>query len=145
MRRALGAMAAVAALAAPVALAGVTASDAWIRGTVAAQKSTGAFMTLASSEDARLVAVAAPIAKRTEIHSSSMVNGVASMQAVEAIELPRGRRVELKPGGYHVMLLGLARPLREGESVPLTLTVEGRDGKRRSVEVKAVVRPLAAR
>lgn len=128
-----------------LAHAGVTAAEAWIRGTVPAQKSTGAFMTLTSSEQARLVAVSTPIAKRAEIHLSSTASGVMQMQAVDAIDLPAGQRVELKPGGYHVMLLGLTAPLKDGDVVPLTLTVEGPDRKRSNVEVKARVRPLAAR
>ena len=128
-----------------LAHAGVTAADAWIRGTVPAQKSTGAFMTLTSTGQAKLVGVSTPVAKRAEIHSSSNASGVMQMQAVEAVELPAGQRVELKPGGYHVMLLGLSAPLKEGDVVPLTLTVEGPDRKRSSVEVKARVRPLAAR
>jgi copper(I)-binding protein len=128
-----------------LAHAGVTASEAWVRGTVPAQKSTGAFMTLTSTGPAKLVAVSTPAAKRAEIHLSSSASGVMQMKAVDAIDLPAGQRVELKPGGYHVMLLGLTAPLKEGDLVPLTLTVEGADRKRSSVEVKARVRPLAAR
>ena len=62
--------------------------------------------------------------------------------AVESLSLPAGQRVELKPGGYHVMLEGLARPLAAGDKVPLTFTIEDRSGKRTTLEVKAEVRPL---
>ena len=134
----------LAALAAP-AWAEVTARDAWVRGTVPAQKSTGAFMTLTSREGAKLVGVASPVAKRAEIHESAMQSGVMHMRAVPAVELPAGKAVALQPGGFHVMLLGLAKGLAEGESVPLTLTIEAPDGKRSTVEVQARVRPLAAR
>lgn len=127
------------------ALAEVTARDAWVRGTVPAQKSTGAFMTLVSSEDAKVVAVASPIAKRAEIHESAVHSGVMHMHAVEALELPAGKPVVLRPGSYHVMLLGLKGQVREGEPVPLTLTIEARDRKRTTLEVKATVRPLASR
>lgn len=120
----------------------VTVKDAWVRGTVPAQKSTGAFMTLTSSEDAKVVAAASPIAKIVEIHSSGMSGGVMRMHAVEAIELPARREVRLQPGGLHVMLMGLAAPARPGETVPITLTIVDKRGARTQLEVKAEVRPL---
>ena len=141
--RLLAAGALVAAAAA--CQAQVTASDAWVRATVPAQKSTGAFMTLTSSAASRLVAVETPIARRAEIHASAMHDGVMHMHALNAVELPAGKTVELKPGSYHVMLLELTQPLKEGQSVPLTLTLEGPDRKRTTLEVKAQVRPLGAR
>jgi hypothetical protein len=123
-------------------LAEVTVKEAWVRGTVPAQKSTGAFLTLVSSEDAKLVSAASPIARTVEIHLSSMHNHVMHMEAVDAVALPAGKTVELKPGGHHVMLMGLAKPVKEGEKVPLTLTIEDAKGNRTRVEVKADVRPL---
>ena len=140
-----GAALAFAALASLGANGEVTARDAWVRGTVPAQKSTGAFMTLLSSEDAKLVGVATPAARRTEMHTTTMQSGVMQMQAMEAIELPAGKPVQLRPGGHHLMLLGLTGALKEGDAVPLVLTIEGRQRKRTQVEVKAVVRPLGAR
>ena len=116
--------------------------DAWVRGTVAAQKSTGAFLTLTSSEEAKLVAASSPIARTTEIHSSEMHNHVMHMHAVDAVLLPAGKAVELRPGGHHIMLMGLTGPVKDGAKVPLTLTIEDRQGKRSRVEVSAAVRPL---
>ena len=124
------------------ASAAVTATDAWVRGTVPAQKTTGAFVTLQSSEDAKLVGVSTPLAKSAEIHTSNEAQGVVHMHAVEAVKLPAGQRVELKPGGFHVMLVDVSRPLGEGDQVPLTLTIEDAKGKRSQIEVKAPVRPL---
>jgi copper(I)-binding protein len=123
-------------------LATVTATDAWVRGTVPAQKTTGAFLTLESTEDAKLISVTTPAAKSVEIHESQQMQGMMHMHAVEAVPLPAGKRVELKPGGFHVMLVDLAKPLGEGDSVPLTLTIEDKQGKRSKVEVSAPVRPL---
>ncbi|HEX7558323.1 MAG TPA: copper chaperone PCu(A)C [Usitatibacter sp.] len=120
----------------------MTATDAWVRGMVPAQRTTGAFVTLQSTEDARLVGVASPLAKSAEIHQSDMANGTMRMKAVDFVALPAGKRVELKPGGYHVMLLGVVKPLGEGDSVPLTLTLEDPSGKRSTLELKAAVRPL---
>jgi copper(I)-binding protein len=125
-----------------LANAAVTAKDAWVRGTVPAQKTTGAFVTLESSEEAKVVGVKSPAAKTAEIHSSDMKDGVMHMHAVESLSLPAGKRVELQPGGYHVMLIGLAKALGEGDTVPLTFTIEDPKGKRTTLEVKASVRPL---
>ena len=124
------------------AAAAVTATDAWVRGTVPAQKVTGAFLTLESSEDARVVGVSTPAAKTAEIHESGMDHGTMRMKAVDFVALPAGKRIELKPGGYHVMLVDLTRPLAAGDLVPLTFTVEDSRGKRSTFEVKAEVRPL---
>ncbi len=123
----------------------VTAKDAWVRGTVPAQKITGAFMTLTSTEDARIVAARSPVAKKAEIHASMMMGGVNHMHAVDAIALPAGKPVELKPGGSHVMLMELTTQVLPGESVPIFFTIEGKDGKRTQVEVKAQVRALGSR
>jgi hypothetical protein len=60
------------------------------------------------------------------------------------LELPAGKAVELKPGGYHVMLMDLKQQLKAGDTVPLTLVVEGKDGKKESIELKAPVKDLAA-
>ena len=130
------------ALASLASHAAVTATGAWVRGTVPAQKTTGAFVTLQSSEAAKLVAVSTPAASSAEIHASEDRHGVAHMHAVDAIELPAGQRVELKPGSFHIMLVGLTRALAAGESVPLTFTIEDRHGRRTRMEVRAEVRPL---
>jgi copper(I)-binding protein len=130
------------AMAAGLAQASVTATDAWVRGTVAAQNTTGAFVTLQSSEESRLVAVTTPAARSAEIHASEQKQGVMHMHALDAIALPAGQRVELKPGSFHIMLVGLTRALSPGDTVPLTFTFEDRQGKRTRIEVRAEVRPL---
>jgi len=130
------------AMAAGLAQASVTATDAWVRGTVPAQKTTGVFVTLQSSEESKLVAVTTPAARSAEIHVSEQKHGVMHMHALDAIALPAGQRVELKPGGFHIMLVGLTRALGAGDTVPLTFTFEDRKGKRTRIEVRAEVRPL---
>jgi copper(I)-binding protein len=112
---------------------------------VPAQTATGAFVVLTSSVDAKLVGVASPLAKMAEIHETMMTGGANHMHEVESIKLPAGKAVELKPGGYHVMLMGLAKPVKPGDTVPLVFTVEETGGKRVRLEVKAPVRPLAGR
>jgi hypothetical protein len=132
------------ALVATQAAAEVTVTEAWVRGTVASQKATGVFMKLRSTEDAKLVAAASPAATVVEVHEMAMKDNVMTMRAVDELALPAGRTVELKPGGYHVMLIDLLKPLAAGEKVPVTLTVVGKDGKKSSVEVKAEVRAVGA-
>jgi len=122
----------------------VQVSEPWIRATVPAQKTSGAYMQINAAKEARLVSVSTPVAGLSEMHEMAMSGNVMKMGAVKAIDLPAGKAVELKPGGYHVMLLNLKRQLKEGETVPLTLVVEGPDKKRQSVEVKAIVRPIQA-
>lgn len=139
MRRAL--FAALAALALPAAAA-VTATDAWVRGTVPAQTATGAFVTFTSTEDARVISVTTPAARVAQIHESRVESGRATMREVDVLKLPAGRSVEMHPGGYHVMLEQLTRPLAEGDRVPLTFTIEDKGGKRSRLEVSAAVRPL---
>ena len=133
---------AAAALFSAPAFSAVTATDAWVRGTVPAQKTTGAFLTLHSTDHARIVAIRSPAARSVEIHSSEMENGVMRMQAMDDFLLLPGKSVELKPGGYHVMLMGLTRPLAAGDEVPLTFVIEDPQGKRTVLEVRAEVRAL---
>ncbi|MBQ0946468.1 copper chaperone PCu(A)C [Ideonella sp. 4Y16] len=134
-----------ASLSMSAALAQTAVSDAWVRGTVPAQKATGAFMQLKSAQGGRLLSVASPLAGVVEIHEMKMDGNVMKMAALpKGLELPAGQTVELKPGGYHVMLMDLKQPLKDGDSVPLSLVVEGKDGKRETIELKAPVRPLGA-
>jgi copper(I)-binding protein len=137
-------LAALAGAAALPAAAQVVVTDPWVRGTVAGQKATGAFMQLKSATDAGLVGAASPVAGIVEVHEMKMEGGMMKMNAVDRLPLPAGKTVELKPGGYHVMLMDLKQPLKEGETVPVTLTFEDKAGKKQTVEVKAPVRPLAA-
>ena len=135
---------ALAVLVAIPAAAQVAVADPWVRGTVAGQMATGAFMRLTSRTDLSLVAAASPVAKIVEIHEMKHEGGMMKMSAVDRLALPANKTVELGPGGYHVMLMGLAQPLKEGETVPLTLTFEDKAGKKQTVEVKAPVRALTA-
>ncbi len=122
--------------------ANVEVKDAWIRATVAQQKATGAFMQLTAKADSRVVQATSPMAGVVEIHEMAMENDVMRMRAVPALPLPAGKTVELKPGGYHVMLMDLKGPVKEGDVVPVSLVVEGKDGLRQTVEIKAMARAL---
>lgn len=122
----------------------VTVSDAWVRGTVKGQSATGAFMQLKSATDVVLKSAASPVAGTVEIHEMKMDGTVMRMKAIPQLEVPAGKSVELSPGGYHVMLMGLKKPLAKGDKVPLKLHFEGRDKKAQDVELQVEVRDLAA-
>jgi copper(I)-binding protein len=124
------------------ALAQVTVSDPWIRATVPAQKTSGAFMQLSSKKDARLVAVRTPVAGSAEMHQMEMQGQSMKMRAVDAIALPAGQQVNLASGGYHIMLFELKRQLKEGETVPVTLVLEDARHQRSEVNVAVPVKPL---
>jgi copper(I)-binding protein len=138
---------AAAALAAVVTLAqGQTlATDPWVRGTVPHQRASGFFVTLKSAQGGTLVAVSTPVAGVVEIHEMSMDGSVMRMRALPGgLPLPAGQAVTLAPGGYHVMLMDLKQPLNAGDTVPVTLTIEGADGQRETLQLQAPVRALGA-
>lgn len=134
----------IAASAGALAQSSVEIKDPWVRATVAQQKATGAFMQLTAKADSKLVEIKSPVAGVAEIHEMAMDNNVMKMRQVPGLALPAGQPVELKPGGYHVMLQDLKAQVKEGDVVPVTLVFEGKDGKRETVEVKAPVKPIAA-
>lgn len=120
----------------------VKVEDAWVRGTVATQKATGAFMRLTPSANARLVAAESPVAGVVEIHEMAMEKDVMKMRQIPGLDLAAGRTMELKPGGYHVMLMDLKQPLKGGENVPITLVFEDAAKQRFTQEVSAPVTAL---
>jgi periplasmic copper chaperone A len=135
---------AIAASALPVC-AEVIVTDAWVRGTVAQQTATGAYMQLKADRDASVVEVRSPVAGMAQVHEMSMAQGRMTMGPVDSLALPAGKVVELKPGGYHIMLMQLKRPLKEGESIPIALVIENADHTKTTVDAKATVRSLTAR
>lgn len=146
MQHPLHAWALALVLAAPFssAMAQLTVQDPWVRATVASQKATGAFMRLQSPQDTKLVAAQSPVAGVVEVHEMALEAGVMKMRAVPSLALPAGRTVALQPGGYHVMLMDLKTPIQEGDTVPLTLVLEGQDGQRQRIEVRAQARGMGA-
>ena len=125
----------------PAVHAQVSITDPWVRATVPEQKTTGAFMKITSPVDAKLVGVRTTLAGRAEIHEMAMIGDTMKMRQIPNLPLPAGATVELKPGGFHVMLFELTAQAKEGDTVPLTLMIEA-GGKQETVEVNAEVRPL---
>jgi len=130
---ALGSAAALAQTAA------VKVDGAWARATVQGQKGTGAFMSLTASEATRLVGVSSPVAGVAEVHEMKMEGDVMKMRALPSLELPAGKKVEFKPGGYHVMLMDLKAPLAKDSTVPLTLLFKDAKGVESKLELKLPV------
>ena len=126
------------------AFAQITVNDPWVRATVPQQKATGAFMRLAAKQDARLVEARSPVASVVEIHEMTMESNIMRMRAISSLELPAGKTVELKLGGYHMMFLDLKQQIKEGDVVPVTLVIEGKDKKREAIELKVPVRSLSS-
>jgi copper(I)-binding protein len=106
------------------AQAQVTVEGAWARPTVAGQQAGGGYLSITSAKADRLLGGSTPVAQRFELHTMSMKGDVMEMRQVDAIELPAGKKVELKPGGLHVMFMGLKEPLKAGSKLPVTLKLE---------------------
>lgn len=116
-------------LALPRLAGAVDVDDAWARATLPTQKASGAYMTVTSTTPARIVGVSSPVAGIAQVHWMAMQGTTMKMRAVEALELPAGKTISLEPGGYHVMLMDLKRPLTKGDRFPLTLRIEDADKK----------------
>jgi len=104
----------------------LSVTDAWARSTVTGQKAGAGYLKIVNRGGApdRLVAARTPAAQMVELHTMSMDGDVMRMRQVDGVELPAGKSVEFRPGGLHLMLMGLKAPLAVGETVPLTLKFE---------------------
>ena len=117
-------------------------SEAYIRGLPPGQSVTAAFMTIHNDydHDCRLLGADTPVASRVELHQHSHQGGVMSMRRVPGLSIPAGSQVNLKPGGYHLMLFGLKVPLVDGEVYPLSLLFEACPEVQLNVPVRDVLR-----
>ncbi len=122
------------------AQAQTVATDAWVRATVPGQKATGLFLQLTSPTPARLVGGQTPAAASLEVHEMRMADGVMRMRALPALDLPAGQPVALKPGNVHIMLMGLPAPVKVGDTLPVTLTIEHPGGKTEALQLQVPVR-----
>lgn len=134
---------AVLTLSATTAFAQVEVKDAWARATVPGQKATGAFMKLTAKDGSKLVGASSPAAGVTEVHEMKMDGDVMKMRAIPGLDLPAGKTVELKPGGYHVMLMDLKAPLAKDGTVDVTLTFKDAKGVESKQNLKLPVNSAA--
>jgi periplasmic copper chaperone A len=148
MKRALAAIALCLAIAppciaqtAPGATPGATIEIVrpFARATAATARTGVAYLTIVNNgaSDDRLVAASSPVAEKAEPHSTVDDKGVMRMRAISAVEVKAGTRTELKPGGVHLMLIGLKRPLKQGQTFALTLTFEKAGAIETTVTVEA--------
>lgn len=118
----------------------VQVQGAWARATVPGQKASGAFMQLTAKDKAQLVSVSSPLAGEAAVHEMKMNGDVMQMRAVEGgLDLPAGQAVELKPGGFHIMLMDLKAPLKKDTLLPLTLVFRDSKGTEFKTELKVPV------
>ena len=99
-------------------------SNAWARATPGKAETGAAYVTIQSPAADRLLSASSPVAKKAEVHTMEMAGMVMKMRPIAALDIPAGSPVALKPGGEHIMLIGLQHPLVEGQSFPLTLNFE---------------------
>lgn len=129
-----------------VLLAGLTTSamadsvkveNAWVRATAPGQKVAGGFLDLTADADMKLVGGDSPASSTLELHMMKMDGGVMIMRQIKEINLPQGKTVSLKPGGLHIMFIDLKQQIKEGDKVPVTLTVRNAAGKEQPLQVEA--------
>lgn len=104
----------------------VTATDAWARPSILADRPGAAYATLRNTgeTDDRLIAAVSPVAETIELHTHQMTDGVMTMMRVESIPVPAGGETLMGPGGLHFMLFGLQEKLAAGQTFPITLQFE---------------------
>ncbi|MFQ5618570.1 MAG: copper chaperone PCu(A)C [Rhodospirillales bacterium] len=130
------------AMARDVHLGSLTVSHPWARASAGKAKAGAAYVTITNDgrQVDRLVKVASPIAGKARLHTHMMEGHMMKMRPVEAIGIGPGKPAVLKPGGLHIMLMGLKSPLKQGETFPMTLTFE----KAGAVEVRVMVKKVGA-
>jgi copper(I)-binding protein len=121
----------------------IAVDEAWVRAPAPGQSVAGAYMNLTSRSGASLVAAQSADARKVELHTMSVRDGVMRMRPLERLDLPAGKTVSLKPGGHHLMLIGVKRSLAVGQRVALALTVENARGEKSVVRIDAEVRAAA--
>ena len=115
---------------------------AWVRATVPQQKAAGVFFDIQATENLQLVEAQTSVAASAELHEMKLENDVMRMRPIEQLALPAGRKVNLKPGGYHLMLMGLKNQIKVGDVIPLRLVFQDKDKKQQFVDIKVTAKPI---
>ena len=116
----------------------VSVQDPYVRLAPPNAAATGAFMVIRNTgdKDVKVVKADNPVSKATELHTHLNEGGVMKMRPVPAIEIRAKGEAVLRPGGLHVMMIDLKAPMKEGDSVPITLTFD--DGSSKQVDARVV-------
>lgn len=126
-------------MAASTAQAQVTVTEQWVRATVPNQQATGAFMRLTSRKDTKLISASSDSAGVVEVHEMTMDKDIMRMRPVDGLRLPAGQSIELKAGGYHLMMMDLKKQIKMGFEVQIALVFQNADGERETIYVHAPV------
>ena len=126
------------------AIAAPVVSQSWIKTTIPGSAVSAAYMQIKSAAPFKLIKAESSAAGIVEIHDMKMNAGVMEMKALDAINVPANKAVALKPGGMHVMLMNVKKPINKGDKIPMTLTFEGANKKTVLVTLELVARESAA-
>jgi copper(I)-binding protein len=119
---------------------GILVQNAWVRPTIGEQDATSAYLTITSPKDLTLIGVSSPIAKIAELHEMKMEGDIMRMRMAERIEIKSSEALELKPGGFHAMLMALTTPIVAGQEIELSLHFEQLDGSKIEMPLKVFAR-----
>jgi periplasmic copper chaperone A len=111
--------------------------DVWAKTTVPGGSVSAAYMHIKSAKPLKLIKAESPLTNTVELHDMKMKDGVMEMKAVDAVVIPANKLIDLKPGGFHIMLIKVNKPIKKGDEVPLTLTFENEAKQTFTVDVKA--------
>lgn len=115
----------------------------WARASNDGQDVSAAYMTIVSNEDTSLIAIDSDVADVIEIHSMSMENGVMKMRMLDTLDLIAGKPTELIPGGFHLMLFDLKKPLTAGKEAHFTLHFKNKAGQEKTISVTSPIKAEA--
>ncbi len=119
-------------------------SDVWIKATIPGSNVSAAYLRIKSAKTVKLVKAETAVANIAELHSMNMKDGVMEMKAESSFNVPAGKTIELKPGGMHIMLMQVAKPIKAGDKVPLKLTFDTGGGNSLVMNVEAIARAQSA-
>ena len=119
---------------------GVEVAHGWARASAGPARAGAAYVTVHKGGAAadRLTGAESPVARKAMLHSHAMDGQIMRMRHVEEIDVPAGKEIVFRPGGYHIMLMGLKSPLKEGETFPLTLVFEKAGKKTLEIAVRGI-------
>lgn len=115
----------------------------WARASNDGQDVSAAYMTIVSNEDTSLIAIDSDVADVIEIHSMSMENGVMKMRMLDTLDLIADKPTELSPGGFHLMLFDLKKPLTAGKEAHFTLHFKNKAGQEKTISVTSPIKAEA--
>ncbi len=120
-----------------IAKADIVISDAWLKPTIAGKTVTSAYLKISTDKPVKLIGGSAKLASSVEIHEMKMDGDVMRMRQIEELPILPHSPTELKPGGLHLMLVGLKKPIEENSMVLIRLTFKAEDGQKKNISVKA--------